>query len=198
MALCQYPAKLTSTHKSRACPYGGPRPGRTGLTVPSGNAGLLHLREEQVFLLPVVAAVGKAPDKVHDALQMFGVHRFPDFQPPGDTLQDVQHTLDSVVFRYQFLSWPHHFTSVTEKVPWYWTQIVTLVLLFIVAAIVIWAALAGQKAGGLLGGGAVVGAQVGAAIIKCFQPHTLKFIFGLYFLYVSLKFVLGYFGIHIW
>ncbi len=53
-------------------------------------------------------------------------------------------------------------------------------------------------AGGLLGSGATVGAQVGAAIIKRFRPHTLKFIFGLYFLYVSLKFVLGYFGIHIW
>ena len=53
-------------------------------------------------------------------------------------------------------------------------------------------------AGGLLGSGATVGAQVGAAIIKRFRPHTLKFIFGLYFLYISLKFVLGYFGIHIW
>ncbi len=53
-------------------------------------------------------------------------------------------------------------------------------------------------AGGLLGGGTIVGAQVGAAVIKRFKPHTLKFIFGLYFLYVSLKFITGYFGIHIW
>ena len=53
-------------------------------------------------------------------------------------------------------------------------------------------------AGGLLGGGTIIGAQVGAAIIKRFKPHTLKFIFGLYFLYVALKFVLNYFGVHIW
>jgi uncharacterized membrane protein YfcA len=53
-------------------------------------------------------------------------------------------------------------------------------------------------AGGLLGGGVTVGAQVGAAVIKRFRPHTLRFIFGLYFLYVSLKFVLGYFGVQIW
>jgi len=53
-------------------------------------------------------------------------------------------------------------------------------------------------AGGLLGGGTIVGAQVGAAIIRRFRPNTLKFIFGIYFLYVSLKFITGYFGIHIW
>ncbi|MGQ9521560.1 MAG: sulfite exporter TauE/SafE family protein [Anaerolineae bacterium] len=53
-------------------------------------------------------------------------------------------------------------------------------------------------AGGLLGGGTIVGAQVGAAIIKRFKPHTLKFLFGIYFLYVSLKFILGYFGVRIW
>jgi uncharacterized membrane protein YfcA len=53
-------------------------------------------------------------------------------------------------------------------------------------------------AGGLLGGGTIVGAQVGAAVIKRFKPHTLKFIFGIYFLYVALKFILGYFGIRIW
>ncbi len=53
-------------------------------------------------------------------------------------------------------------------------------------------------AGGLLGGGTIIGAQVGAAIIKRFKPYTLKLIFGLYFLYVSLKFITAYFGIHIW
>jgi uncharacterized membrane protein YfcA len=53
-------------------------------------------------------------------------------------------------------------------------------------------------AGGILGGGTIIGAQVGAAIIKRLKPHTLKFIFGIYFLYVALKFVLGYFGIRIW
>ena len=53
-------------------------------------------------------------------------------------------------------------------------------------------------AGLLLAAGAVVGAQVGAAIIKRFHPATLKLIFGLYFLYVSLKFIGAYVGIAIW
>lgn len=53
-------------------------------------------------------------------------------------------------------------------------------------------------AGGLLGSGTILGAQVGAAVIKRFKPYTLKLIFGFYFLYVALKFVLGYFGINIW
>jgi len=53
-------------------------------------------------------------------------------------------------------------------------------------------------AGLLLALGTIGGAQVGARIIKRFKPSTLKLIFGLYFLYVSLKFVLGYFGIRIW
>lgn len=53
-------------------------------------------------------------------------------------------------------------------------------------------------AGLLLGGGAVVGAQVGAAIIKRFRPATLKLLFGLYFLYVAVKFVGAFFGIAIW
>ena len=53
-------------------------------------------------------------------------------------------------------------------------------------------------AGLLLGGGAVIGAQVGAAIIKRFKPATLKLIFGLYFLYVAVKFVGAYFGIAVW
>ena len=53
-------------------------------------------------------------------------------------------------------------------------------------------------AGLLLGGGAVVGAQVGAAIIKRFKPATLKLLFGLYFLYVAVKFIGAYFGVAIW
>jgi uncharacterized membrane protein YfcA len=53
-------------------------------------------------------------------------------------------------------------------------------------------------AGLLLGAGTVVGAQVGAAVIKRFKPNVLKLIFGLYFLYVALKFITGYFGIMIW
>lgn len=53
-------------------------------------------------------------------------------------------------------------------------------------------------AGLLLALGTIVGAQVGSAIIKRFKPATLKLIFGLYFLYVAVKFITGYFGIMIW
>ena len=50
----------------------------------------------------------------------------------------------------------------------------------------------------ILAAGTIVGAQVGAAIIKRFKPATLKLIFGLYFLYVAVKFITAYFGIRIW
>jgi hypothetical protein len=53
-------------------------------------------------------------------------------------------------------------------------------------------------AGSLLAGGTIVGAQIGAAVIKRFKPGTLKLIFGLYFLYVSVKFITAYFGVSIW
>jgi len=53
-------------------------------------------------------------------------------------------------------------------------------------------------AGLLLAAGTVVGAQVGAAIIKRFKPATLKLIFGLYFLYVAVKFIASYFGVAVW
>lgn len=50
----------------------------------------------------------------------------------------------------------------------------------------------------LLAAGTIIGAQVGAAIIKRIKPATLKLIFGLYFLYVAAKFIPSYFGIAIW
>jgi len=50
----------------------------------------------------------------------------------------------------------------------------------------------------LLAAGTVIGAQVGAAVIKRFKPTTLKLIFGIYFLYVSIKFITAYFGVKIW
>lgn len=53
-------------------------------------------------------------------------------------------------------------------------------------------------AGLFLAMGTIVGAQLGAAIIKRFRPATLKLIFGLYFLYVSVKFITAFFGIMIW
>jgi uncharacterized membrane protein YfcA len=53
-------------------------------------------------------------------------------------------------------------------------------------------------AGLLLAVGTVLGAQVGAAVMKKFKPATLKLIFGLYFLYVALKFITAYFGVKIW
>jgi uncharacterized membrane protein YfcA len=53
-------------------------------------------------------------------------------------------------------------------------------------------------AGLLLAAGTVIGAQVGAAVIKRFKPTTLKLIFGIYFLYVSIKFIAAYFGIKVW
>ena len=53
-------------------------------------------------------------------------------------------------------------------------------------------------AGMLIAIGTIAGAQIGAAIIKKIKPNVLKIIFGVYFLYVSLKFITGFFGIKIW
>lgn len=53
-------------------------------------------------------------------------------------------------------------------------------------------------AGLLLAGGTIVGAQVGAAVIKRFRPTTLKLLFGVYFLYVAVKFIAAFVGINIW
>jgi hypothetical protein len=50
----------------------------------------------------------------------------------------------------------------------------------------------------LLAAGTIVGAQVGALIIKRIKPATLKLIFGVYFLYVAVKFITAFFGIQIW
>ena len=50
----------------------------------------------------------------------------------------------------------------------------------------------------LLAIGTIIGAQIGAATIKKFKPHTLKLIFGIYFLYVAIKFIGNFMGISIW
>lgn len=48
-----------------------------------------------------------------------------------------------------------------------------------------------------MGLGAVGGALIGARLITRFRPATLKTIFGFIFLYISLKYILIYFGISI-
>ena len=50
----------------------------------------------------------------------------------------------------------------------------------------------------VLASGTIIGAQIGAATIKKFKPNTLKLIFGIYFLYVAVKFIGNFLGIHIW
>ncbi len=49
----------------------------------------------------------------------------------------------------------------------------------------------------ILGIGAAIGAVFGAKLVAKFKPAALKFIFGLVFLYVSLKYIFIYFGIAI-
>jgi len=48
-----------------------------------------------------------------------------------------------------------------------------------------------------LGIGALIGAIYGAKLVAKFKPNVLKTLFGILFLYVSLKYILTYFGIHI-
>lgn len=48
-----------------------------------------------------------------------------------------------------------------------------------------------------LGIGALIGAIIGAKIMALFKPYVLKALFGFLFLYVSLKYILIYFGVHI-
>ena len=50
----------------------------------------------------------------------------------------------------------------------------------------------------LLAIGTIIGAQIGAATIKKFKPNTLKLIFGVYFLYVAIKFIGNFVGIRVW
>ncbi|HEX9949954.1 MAG TPA: sulfite exporter TauE/SafE family protein [Thermodesulfobacteriota bacterium] len=48
-----------------------------------------------------------------------------------------------------------------------------------------------------LGVGALIGAIYGAKLVAKFKPNVLKALFGILFLYVSLKYILIYFGVHI-
>ncbi|MDD3995059.1 MAG: sulfite exporter TauE/SafE family protein, partial [Dehalococcoidales bacterium] len=46
-----------------------------------------------------------------------------------------------------------------------------------------------------MGIGAIGGAIIGARLVSRIKPATLKTIFGFIFLYISLKYILSYFGI---
>ena len=48
-----------------------------------------------------------------------------------------------------------------------------------------------------MGIGALIGAIIGAKIMALFKPYVLKALFGFLFLYVSLKYILIYFGVQI-
>jgi uncharacterized membrane protein YfcA len=79
------------------------------------------------------------------------------------------------------------------------TSLATMIPLAIVGgAIKLMQGFVAIGAGLLFATGTIIGAQIGTAVIKRFRPTTLKLIFGVYFLYVALKFVLAYFGIMIW
>jgi uncharacterized membrane protein YfcA len=79
------------------------------------------------------------------------------------------------------------------------TSLATMIPLAIVGGSIKFAqGFVAMGAGLLLATGTIIGAQIGAAIIKRFKPTTLKLIFGVYFLYVSIKFIAAYFGINIW
>lgn len=52
-------------------------------------------------------------------------------------------------------------------------------------------------AGIIMGAGAAIGAVFGANLVAKIRASTLKALFGLLFLYVSLKYIFRYFGIHI-
>lgn len=52
-------------------------------------------------------------------------------------------------------------------------------------------------AGIIMGSGAAIGAVYGAGLVAKIRASTLKALFGLLFLYVSLKYIFRYFGIHI-
>ncbi len=75
---------------------------------------------------------------------------------------------------------------------------VMIPLAIIAGGIKFWQGFVALNTALFLAAGTIVGAQLGAAIIKRFKPNTLKLIFGIYFLYVSAKFIAVYFGIAIW
>jgi len=50
----------------------------------------------------------------------------------------------------------------------------------------------------VLGTATIIGAQVGAVTIKKIKPYTLKLIFGMYFLYVAVKFIGNFLGFQVW
>jgi uncharacterized membrane protein YfcA len=65
------------------------------------------------------------------------------------------------------------------------------------SAFKIWQGVVDLPVAATLGVGAVIGAIIGAKLVARIKPHVLKGLFGILFLYVSLKYIFIYFGIHI-
>src|SRR3989442_1034395 len=55
------------------------------------HALLFQQREQQLFLLAVVAAVGKESEEFEQAVKGFWRNTFSTIQPPGDLLGGIQH-----------------------------------------------------------------------------------------------------------
>lgn len=89
-----------------------------------------------------------------------------------------------------FLKAPVKLAIGTSMAAFVWMALVGAIFKFYQQAVNIPAAVA-------LGVGALIGAIFGAKLVAKIKPHILKALFGLLFLYVSLKYILIYFGIHI-
>lgn len=78
------------------------------------------------------------------------------------------------------------------------TSLATMIPLTIIgSAFKIYNGVVDVIAGLSLGLGTTIGAQIGSRLIKRFKPYTLKLIFGLFFLYVSMKYIFMFFGIRL-
>lgn len=92
-------------------------------------------------------------------------------------------------FHY-LLKAPMKFAIGTSMASFVWIALVGAVFKFYQQAVNIPVAV-------ILGTGAAIGAIYGATLVARFKPATLKTLFGVIFLYVSLKYILIYFGITI-
>jgi hypothetical protein len=92
-------------------------------------------------------------------------------------------------FLYMFKA-PMRFAIGTSMASFFWIALVG-------AAIKIYQQVVNIPVAITLGLGAVIGAIFGAKLVARFKPALLKFIFGLLFLYVALKYIFIYFGVTI-